>query len=252
MVARMAHNHQVVGSNPSPATIPRVTHLPLQKKGTILNVEQSIMKSAIFLLVFCASSCANAVPNFPANCDIDTRPAGINFLVFFACDWTFSGNVTGIGPVGAITDVTQWTLGVDNNKIGLSPEGFGEKPLSTFTNERISACLPEAIVSEIHQVNFTSKAMDNTNLTDCTFWNTIRNDYNRYRVGWIGCDGFYYGLGATEPGFRLSIQAAGSVVENNNDTAQRYEFNFSFNHSGIVCPQNVPNLMDAFASDAGS
>ena len=204
------------------------------------------------LLVLCAADCVVAPPQFAADCEITTRASGIKHLVFFSCDWSFDATVTGVGAVGAITDYTQWELGITNNKIGLSPEGFGSKPLSTFATERVSACLPEAIVGETHTLNFTSKAVDADNLTDCTYWNSVRTNYSRYRFGYIGCDDLFYGYSSTEPGFRFVPTALGLVKEDNSDTVDRYEANLSWKYSGIVCPQSIPNLMLAFNTAPGS
>jgi hypothetical protein len=207
--------------------------------------------TALFLLVLCASDCVVDVPEFGADCDVTTRPSGIQYLVFFSCDFQFDATVDG-EVYGPITDYTQWALGVTNKKISLSPEGYGAKPLSAFQTERVTACLPESIIGETHTVNFISKAMDEVALTDCTYWNTVRTNFNRYRVGYIGCDGYFYGKSTTEPGFRFTPTAIGNVKEDNNDTVDRYEANLSWKYSGIVCPQSIPNLLDAFTGDSGS
>jgi hypothetical protein len=214
------------------------------------------MKKSAFLnslvLILCATACAEDPPQFAVDCEIQTRESGISHFVLFACDFSFDAAVTGCGTVGAITDYTSWEQGIACGKISLSPEGYGAKPLSTFTTERISACKPEQIIGETHAMNFISKAVDNTNLTDCTYWNSLRSNWSKYTIGYIGCDGLWYGKSSTEPGFAFTLAGLGSVKEDNNDVADRYEANFTWKHSGLVCPINIPNLMDAFKTEVVS
>jgi len=203
----------------------------------------------------CATDCHIDVPCYAADCDILTRPSGIRYLVFFSCDWSFDATVDIDGVptvIGPITDYTEWQTGVSAGFIALSPEGFGDKPLPTFQTERVTACLPEAIISETHVVNFTSKAMDNTLYTDVSYWNTIRTNYRRYTVGYYGCDELYYGSGTSEPGFEFTPVSLGSIKENNSDAVDRYEAQLQFKNIGIVVPQNIPSWLTAFNVDCPS
>ncbi len=200
------------------------------------------------ILTLCATDCHVNPPCFAEDCDITTRPSGIQFLIFFACDFSFDATVDAV-PYGPIADYTVWETAIANGHIGLSPEGFGSKPQSTPQTERVSACLPEAIISETHTIAFTSKSMDNTNLTDATYWNNIKTNYKRYRLGYVGCDGYFYGKSTTEPGYVFTPSALGLIKEDNNDTVDRYEANLSFKHNGIVIPQEITNLLTAFNTD---
>lgn len=208
-------------------------------------------------MALCASDCIQAAPRWTNACNITTRSGGIKNLVFFTCNFKFNANVvTPSGAtvaIGSATDYTQWRIAVANRLISRTPDGYGEKPLSSFTTERLVACSPEAIVSETHTVSFISKDVDATNLDDCTYWNTVRNNYYTYRLGWIDCNGYFYGSGdSTDPGLAFVPTALGMVIPNNNDESIYYQADLSFKNSGIICPQNIVNLNDAFLVDVNT
>lgn len=205
-------------------------------------------------LTLCASACREETPVAWDNAcnDITTRSGGIENLIFFSCDWTFSGTVTIDGvdtQIGAITDYTQWAIGVANRFIVRSPVGIGEKPAATPTTQKLTSCTPDQVTGETHAVNFQSFAADTTNLTDCTYWNGIKTNYYKFRVAWLGCDELVYVKSSTEPGFQFSYSSLGYIQTNDSKTPNYYEANLTFDYLGIPCPYEVPNLEGAFNTD---
>lgn len=205
-------------------------------------------------MALCVSTCAVDTPLIWAQeCDFQKRESGILNLIFFRCDWQFSGNVTinnEVLAIGPVTDLDAWRTGITNRFIVKSPDGFGDEPQPSFTTERVTSCVPEAITGETHVVNFTSKNTDPDNLTDCTWWNDIRLDYNRFRFGYCTCDGFYYGdTDANEPFFRWAPTQWGRIIDEDSNVPQKYEVSLSWNLLGLICPRDIPGLKDIFNID---
>jgi hypothetical protein len=197
----------------------------------------------------CISDCAIPTPLSFDECNVQTRVGGIPRLIFFACDWRFDGTVKIDGEdveVGPITDIAAWQLGVANRKISRTPIGYGEKPETSTTTERIAACLPEAIATETHVLNFISKAFDNDNSLDCVYFNQIRLEYLQYRIGWVDCTGRVYVGNPASPGFAFVPTSWAHIIPDNNDELQFYQANSEFKFQGIVCPIVVPNFDQAF------
>jgi hypothetical protein len=169
--------------------------------------------------------------------------------LFISCAWRFGGTVNINGTpteVGNIQSIEAWQLGVENRFITRSPLGFGDKPASSFTTERLEACLPEAIVTETHQLNFTSKAFENDAELGCQFWNNLRTNYRLYRVGWVDCTGRVYVGSNTIPGFVFVPSAWDHLIPDNNDALQSFVVGIQFKNQGIVCPITIPNFDTAF------
>lgn len=197
----------------------------------------------------CISDCSAATPLSFDDCNVQTREGGIPRLLFFSCDWQFNGTVdidgtpTAIGP---ITDIEAWQIGVANRKISRSPIGYGEKPESSFTTERLAACLPEGIATETHALNFISKAFDNDNNLDCAYWQTIRDAYLQYKIAYQDCTGRVYVKSTSIPGFDFIPVAWSHVIPNNNDELQFFQANVEFKYQGVICPILIPNFDQAF------
>lgn len=206
----------------------------------------------------CVSTCASDTPLlWEQACDMQFRNSGIDFGIFFRCDWQFNGTVTinnealSIGPV---TSLDAWRTGIANRYIVKTPDLIGSKDASSFTTARIRSCLPEAITGETHTVSLISKNTDPDNLTDCTFWSTIKTDYLKYKFAWVGCDGLYYGADDTnEPFFDwVPVSPFGWVIADDSEVPQEYQATVSFNLLGDVCPTSIPGLKDIFSIDVNT
>ena len=206
----------------------------------------------------CASDCFRATPRWTNSCSIQTREGGIPYLLFFACNFKFSATVKsgltgGDVTIGAITDYTAWRTAVQHKLISRTPEGIGSKPAASPTTERLSSCKPEAISNMTHTINFASKDIDPTNLTDNDYWNSICSNYDYYRVGWMGCDDLvYYSGDASDPGYPFSLTSIGNVIPETNEESVSYEVAISFNERCIPYIIKVTSINDAFIADVNS
>jgi len=207
--------------------------------------------------MICQTACHADVPCWSGGCVPNPREGGISNLIFFSCDWQFSGNVTidsVVTPIGAITDVANWVIGYTAGFISLSPIGLGSKPAPSPTVQGLTACNPPTVIAETHQVIFKSHDFDDTLFTDRTFWNDISLNYQSYRFGWYGCDGFFYGQNATtDPGFAFSLAVPPAHVKGETfNVPDGYEMTLEFNYRGIPLPQSITNFLTAFDGDCPS
>lgn len=216
--------------------------------------------------MLCSSSCGggSAVPRFPTGCVLETRKGGIPNLIFMSCNVRFAGDgetsvslTTPTGStiqVGKITDYTSWAILVQNNMVRISPEGLGDKPESTYTQQRLSSCRPEQIASETHTINFQSYQVDTDNFSDRTYWNQVRRNFDKYRLVYIDCNGIiYYSDDVEDPGFEFVPTALGYVIPQVGETDNAYyQANLSFVYEGIPAMVEVPNINEAFTIDVNT
>lgn len=176
-------------------------------------------------------------------------------MVFFSCDAGFNMEVDGT-EIGTIEELKSWEDLAALGKVSISPIGYGEEPATSNTSERLTACTPEDVISRTHQINFTSKDTD-ADFAEVDFWNTVIINRKRYRFGWIGCDGNFYGNltpqgknsgGETiiPGGFKFSEVTIHREKDDNNDTVDRYVCQLSFKYPLIVKPVRIPGLLSAF------
>lgn len=211
-------------------------------------------------MTLCPPSCHIAVPTNQANCTKVTKPGGILHLLIFACDAAFDatididGTPTAIGP---ITDVEAWKTLVANRFIGISPEGYGEHPISEKTSEELTACVNNGVTGEDHVINFISKFMNKVTDAEFDFWTDVKANHGRYRLGWMDCDNTVYVKSTTgQPGFVFTLPGnADLVTPNNNREATRFEFSPSFRHdpnSGLIRPLQIVDIEEIFAVEVNS
>lgn len=212
----------------------------------------------------CSSSCNAAVPRFPTGCTFEKRAGGIPNLLFLSCNARFAAaNQTSVSvttptgsiiSVGRITDYLSWALLVQNNMVRTSPVGLGEKPESTFTNQRFASCLPEEISSETHIINFQSYQMDNDNYYDRTYWQNVRTNFTKFRLMYLDCnDVIYYTGDPTDPGFEFVPTSLGYIIPQVGQTDKAfYQANLSFVYEGIPAPIEVANIMTALNIDVNT
>lgn len=218
-------------------------------------------------MALCSSSCGNnaAVPRFPTGCVFDKRKGGIPNLIFISCNFRFAGagetTVTITAPdgstfqVGKITDHASWAAGVQHDMIRISPEGLGEKPQSTFTQQRVSSCRPEEIASETHVINFQSYQVDNDNFWDREYWNQVRTQFNKFRLLYWDCnENVFYSGDVTDPGFEFVPTAGpGYIIPQIGQTDNAYyEANLSFVYEGIPAIISVAGLSAALTIDVNT
>lgn len=211
----------------------------------------------------CSSSCNAAVPRFPTGCTFEKRAGGVPNLLFLSCNARFAvapaTSVSVTTPtgstilVGRITDYTSWAILVQNNMVRLSPEGLGEKPASSFTTQRFASCRPEEISQETHGINFQSFQVDNDNYYDRTYWQNIRQNFTKFRLAWLDCDGILYYTGdPADPGFEFVPTELGYIQPQTNTEKAHYQANLSFNYEGIPAPIEIANLDAALNVDVNT
>jgi hypothetical protein len=135
---------------------------------------------------FCPTNCGlTGLPPLALNpCRPLPRPGGIHRLVFATC----------AAVPADLQNTAQWLSGIQACQIRISGDLLGEKPAPTVARKRISSCLPELVVAKTHTIKFTDYQHDPDTQTDHTFWCTVEQQAVGLRVGFFGCDGYFYGF----------------------------------------------------------
>jgi len=183
----------------------------------------------------CLEACAPVLATFPqASCGTPTRPGGIKRFIFVKCNVTFSD----------ITDLAEWATKIAAGDVRASGEILGSKPKGSFTQKRLSSCAPEQITGKVSTINFIDNNTDPTPLTaptpgafeDYAFWNSIQENYRSLDLGYITCDGLFYGL---IPSKTWTLQIDDTRPDNSDDNAN---FDGSISYTGI--PMVAPIYLD--------
>jgi hypothetical protein len=140
----------------------------------------------------CSPVCARTLPasGFGA-CKIRPRKGGISHLVFKSCDVEVPENP--VTQPGNVVNRSAWLPLLTSCKLRISPELVGQKPVGTTNSRRFASCRPEQVVSGTKTITFQDFSSPR-NYLDYSFWNTIMENETAYEVGWIACDGRFYGF----------------------------------------------------------
>lgn len=93
-----------------------------------------------------------------------------------------------------ITDLTEWQTKITANEIHFSGKLLGSKPKGSFEKKKVSSCTPEQVIAGSKQIDFNDYNADETNFGEYTFWNTILENQTLYKMGYVSCDGLFYGF----------------------------------------------------------
>ena len=204
------------------------------------------------------------------SCAEDSRPSGIDRLIFANCAFAFNDTIDlstlgGVGSIaiGTANDPQSWVDAVNSKLIYITPRGLGEKPGTEKAKKKRFSCEPETTIAKTHVINFETDIIDSvldaTTLTYSDFetWEKIDLSNSFYRVGWIGCDGLIYMDVDVEEAFSTGTSAisnpffAGSfdidyIKANDSQTeTDKYTFEVTFKERGIVRGYYLPAVIDA-------
>ncbi len=146
----------------------------------------------------CNPSCnTTQIRTYPIPCKRveSTRKGGFERFFMIDCD----------SIITDMTSTTEWQALVDNDKLIISPPGFGKVIKPETKKEQLSACSPEEVIDEISGFEWHTKLFDNDTYLDFDFENDIKEGYASKNVMWLGCDGLLYHnykwVAGTNPGF---------------------------------------------------
>lgn len=173
----------------------------------------------------CNAFCAVPLPAPYADpCAIRPRPGGISRFVMLACDLAPETLANPVALQAAITAC----------KIRMSPEVVGQKPQGSFEKKRLSSCRPEQIVAGEKTITFRDYTTDAAGqFRDFDFWNTLLLNPSRYLLGWLTCDGVFYGFVP----FTLEVD---EVIEDTRNGQAYKEGTFTIEHLGLIKPTPMP------------
>lgn len=150
----------------------------------------------------CSTNCAqNPVAIAGGGCDLVTRSAGFDRLVFARCDIAFT----------SIADLDEWQAHIAAGRIVFSGQVLGQKPKGTPTKKKLVSCRPEMVTGFTRQLQFTDPNADNGGFTDYDFWNDKDLHQTIYLVGYITCEEFFYGF------FNYALEIDDTRVENSEE-----------------------------------
>ena len=70
---------------------------------------------------------------------------------------------------------------------------LGEKPAPDNTTIRTESCKAEMVLNKTFNINFQHFYTDATDKSEYDFWNDFNSNIDRYKIAWVGCDGFIRG-----------------------------------------------------------
>jgi len=173
----------------------------------------------------CNAFCAVPLPAPYADpCAIRPRPGGISRFVMLACD---------VAPE-TLANPTALQAAIAACKIRISPEVVGQKPQGSFEKKHLSSCRPEQIVAGEKTITFRDYTTDAAGqFRDFDFWNTLLLNPSRYNLGWLTCDGTFYGFVP----FTLEVD---EVIEDTRNGQAYKEGTFTIEHLGLIKPTPMP------------
>lgn len=179
-------------------------------------------------MALCDSGCAVALPCAYGNaCGTEPRPGGINRIGFVRCDYEFTD----------ITDQAEWDQAILDGDVVLSGLLLANKPKGTFNKKRVNSCAPEQVIGVARTIDFNdsnrSEHADDTLVY--VFWNTILDNPSAYKMFYITCDNYLYGL------FDNFTIEPDEIIEDSSEGIRFIEGIITF-LSGILMP--IPTLID--------
>ena len=191
----------------------------------------------------CNPSCNNSqIRTYPIPCSMteSTRKGGFERFILLDCD----------AVITSLVDANEWQTLINNNRLVVSPKGFGKLINPDLKKELLSACSPEQVIDEIAGFEWFTKLFDNVTYFDFDFENDVKSSYSSKNVLWIGCDGLLYfnykWTAGTNPGFGNISAEVSRTSEAGN--LQQLNINVKFNNyqkglKGILLPQSVLNVI---------
>lgn len=134
---------------------------------------------------FCNPACnTTQITTYPIPCRLQdaTRQGGFERFILLDCDQVFVD----------LTDDAEWQTLADNDKLIVSPPGFGTIIKPETTKEKLTACSPEQVIDEISGFDWMTKLFDNSSYLDFDFEDDLKNLTGSKTVMWIGCDRLLY------------------------------------------------------------
>lgn|GEM_PF-6457748 len=168
---------------------------------------------------------------FPsAACGIVTRPAGISRIIFKDCAAIFTD----------LSDLTEWQTFITAEQIRATGYVKGSKAKGSFTKKKLASCQPEQVTGKTSVINFVDANSDPVagSARDYLAWNQIQAYYNRYDVGYLTCDGLFYGW---IPAGTWSLEVD-DVRADNNDEEANFDGSISYTGIEMVIPELITGL----------
>lgn len=167
-------------------------------------------------------------PRLTAKCATANESGGISRIIFAACDVNFND----------INNVAEWCYLVKQGKIIVTNEILGKKDKANYTTKMVSSCRPEVVTGKTNTVTYTDYLLDNQEHRDVKFYNTIQKNARHYKLGFIKCDGKFYGL---IDKFSVKID---KVIEDTVNDCTYWDIELTWNGLESLNPIYIPNLLE--------
>lgn len=179
-------------------------------------------------MAVCSASCTQLPPSINENkCGIFTRSGGISRIVYASNSINFDN----------IYDLSEWCNLVITGQIVVTNPVIGQKPKGSATKKRLSSCQSESVIGFERTVTFQDYNSDDTYL-DYDFYNKISEDTTLYKVGFLTCDGLFYGF---VDNFVLEVDL---IIEDNNLGSTYWDGIISWTKFESLKPLKIPNLLN--------
>lgn len=175
----------------------------------------------------CSSSCSVRIPRPPSEgCGTSGRSGGISRIVFMSCSVKFRD----------ITNLAEWCEYINLGLIRVTAPIMGQKAADSATKQRFDSCSAETTTGFTRSITFNDFSADNDTFTDYVFWNAILRAPQNYQMGFITCDGLFYGF---IPEFSADVDI---VIPETNLESSMWDGTLSWQELAMVKPIFLPNL----------
>lgn len=135
----------------------------------------------------CSNNCRFYLPLPPFICGgEDVTNGGISRIVFATCNTRFKN----------IEDPAEWCTYVKRGNIVVTSDIMGQMPKGNAIKKKVSSCKPERKIAMENTMTFMDYNIDHKSrqYRDWDFWKDISENESRYKVGFMTCDGRFYGF----------------------------------------------------------
>lgn len=147
-------------------------------------------------------------------------------MIFMKCDVSFTD----------ITDLNEWTTKITANEVHASGQLLASKPQGSFTKKKVASCQVEKSSNATKQIDFQDYNTDNTAFAVHAFWNTFIDNPGKWQLGWITCDGLFYGW-QTDFDIEVDEQIEEDVLGNSFIAGSLF-----YNRLNMTVPQDITGL----------
>lgn len=183
------------------------------------------------MAITCSANCAEKLRVVPVSCGATIKKGGIARLIFVACNWVAPANETDYN------DKDIWLAYIQSCQIRITSDIVGQKPAASFTETVYSSCKPAKVTGSTHTITFKDLNNDADKVM-YEFYNKLLVEPEKYKLGWVDCDGDIYGF------YPFGLQVSNVIGEQAQTSTNHFEGTFTVNSLPMLTPVKQPVFSD--------